>query len=84
MEKKYFIIVHTRNKAYTNVILCDEKQAEEEYHKYKQIADEQDPNLEYYNPKEQKVILNKNRPSYIISVELAELKSLVVYKEKDK
>ena len=44
MEKKYFIIVHTRNKAYTNVILCDEKQAEEEYHKYKQIADEQDPN----------------------------------------
>lgn len=82
MEKKYVVIVHTRNKNYSNVILCDEKQAEEQYHKWKQIAYEQDPNLEYYNPKEQRAILNKHRPSYIVSVELAELKTLDIYKEE--
>lgn len=82
MEKKYVIIVHTRNKSYSNVILCDEKQAKEEYHKWKQIAYEQDPNLEYYNPTERKILLNKRRPSYIIAVELAELKTLDVYKEE--
>jgi hypothetical protein len=84
MEKKYVIIVHTRNKSYSNVILCNEKEVEEKYHNWKQIADEQDPNLEYYNPTEQKVVLNKNRPSYIVSVELAELKTLDVHKDKNK
>lgn len=82
MKKKYVIIVHTRNKKYSNVILCNKEQVEEEYHKWKQIANEQDPNLEYYNPTEQRVILNKNRPSYIVSVELAELKSLDIYKKE--
>lgn len=82
MEKQYVVIVHTRNKAYTNIILCNNKQVEEEYHKWKQMAYEQDPNLEYYNPTEQRIILNKHRPSYIIAVELAELKTLDVYKEE--
>lgn len=82
MEKKYVVIVHTRNENYSNVILCNEKQAEEQYHKWKQIAYEQEPNLEYYNPKEKRVILNKHRPSYIVSVELAELKTLDIYKEE--
>lgn len=82
MEKKYVVIIHKRNKKYTDVILCNEKEAEEEYHKWKQIAYEQDPNLEYYNPTENRVILNRYRPSYIISVELAELKTLDVYEEE--
>lgn len=84
MEKKYVVIVHTRNKAYTNVILCNNEQVEEEYHKWKQIVNEQYPNLEYYNPTKQRIILNKHRPSYIVSVELAELKTLDIYKAKDK
>ena len=82
MEKKYVVIIHKRNKKYTDVILCNEKKAEEEYHKWKQITYEQDPNLEYYNPTENRVILNRYRPSYIISVELAELKTLDVYEEE--
>lgn len=82
MEKKYVVIVYRRNKKYTNVILCNEKEAEEEYHKWKQIVFNQDPYEEYYNPTENRVILNRHRPSYIISVELAELKTLDVYKEE--
>lgn len=82
MEKKYVVIIHRRNKSYTNVILCNEKEAEEEYHKWKQIMFNQDPYEEYYNPTEKRVTLNRHRPSYIISVELAELKTLDVYEEE--